>query len=104
ALGWAGDGLVMETLEHARGALASLREHDEGRAALLVPQTARADDRSSWPTLPSGAVWARDVVTVGESAAPAVASLLHRVAVVDGDGAAADLVASHDVTAVTTQG
>ncbi|USQ75205.1 chromosome segregation protein SMC [Ornithinimicrobium cryptoxanthini] len=104
ALGWAGDGLVMETLEHARGALASLRDNDEGRAALLVPQTARADDRSSWPTLPSGAVWARDVVTVGESAAPAVESLLHRVAVVDGDGAAADLVASHEVTAVTTDG
>ena len=104
ALGWAGDGLVLESLDHARGAVAALRAADDGRAALLVPQTAPATDTTGWPTLPGGAVWARDVVTVADSAAPAVETLLHRVAVVEDDAAAAELVARHQVTAVTRDG
>src|SRR5690606_40473584 len=58
ALGWAGDGLVMESLDHARDAIATLRADDQGRAALLVPHTAPDLDRTGHPVLPAGAVWA----------------------------------------------
>ncbi|MCK0111308.1 chromosome segregation protein SMC [Ornithinimicrobium sp. F0845] len=104
ALGWAGDGLVLESLDHARGAVAALRADDEGRAALLVPQTAPATDTTGWPALTGGAVWASDVVTVADSAAPAVEALLHRVAVVEDDAVAAELIAAHQLIAVTRDG
>ena len=104
ALGWAGDGLVMESLDHARDAVASLRSADQGRAALLVSQTAPAPNTIGWPDLGVGAVWAREVVSVTDAAAPAVELLLHRVAVVEDDAAAADLVSRHEITAVTREG
>ncbi|WP_114906217.1 chromosome segregation protein SMC [Ornithinimicrobium murale] len=104
ALGWAGDGLVMESLDQARTAVATLRSEDQGRAALLVPRTAPPVDTSDWPELGHGAVWAREVVTLAEAAAPAVEALLHRVAVVEDDAAAAELVARHQITAVTRDG
>src|SRR5690606_4549594 len=104
ALGWAGDGLVMESLDHARDAIATLRADDQGRAALLVPHTAPDLDRSGHPALPAGAVWAADVVTVADSAAAAVRALLHGVALVADDAQAADLVRQHQLTAVTPDG
>ena len=110
ALGWAGEGLVMETLDHARAAVAALRESDAGRAALLVPQTAGPTGAGSWPELPDGAAWARDVVTAPDHVAPAVEALLERVAVVADDAAAAALLDQADgttgtaLTAVTREG
>src|SRR5690606_23779480 len=104
ALGWAGDGLVMESLDHARDAIATLRADDQGRAALLVPHTAPDLDRSGHPALPAGAVWAADVVSVADSAAAAVRALLHGVALVADDAQAADLVRQHQLTAVTPDG
>ena len=104
ALGWAGEGLVMESLDDARAAIATLREQDQGRAALLVPHTAPAPDASGLPSLPEGALWATDVVSVADSAAPAVNALLQGVALVTDEAQAADLVATHHLTAVTPDG
>ena len=42
ALGWAGDALAVESVDHAARALTTLRDDDAGRAAFLVGQTAAA--------------------------------------------------------------
>src|SRR5690606_31301436 len=103
ALGWAGEALVVEGLEPARGALSWLREHDQGRAGLLVPGIAPEVDRSGWPSLPGYAVWAADAVRVAdEGLARAVTGLLSRVALVETSDEAVRLVSEvADVTAVT---
>ncbi|GAA1169077.1 chromosome segregation protein SMC [Ornithinimicrobium humiphilum] len=106
ALGWAGEALVVEGLEPARGALSWLREHDQGRAGLLVPGIAPEVDRSGWPSLPGYAVWAADAVRVAdEGLARAVTGLLSRVALVETSDEAVRLVSEvADVTAVTADG
>ncbi|QGN57842.1 chromosome segregation protein SMC [Nostocoides sp. HKS02] len=105
ALGWAGDALAVESVDHAARALATLRADDAGRAAFLVGQTAASDDPSTWPPLDDSAVWAREVVQAPTTVRPAVEQLLDRVALVPDAEAAAALVSRGDgVTAVTTEG
>lgn len=105
ALGWAGDALAVESVEHAARALTTLRDDDAGRAAFLVGQTARSSDPGRWPALGSGAVWAREVVEAPAAVRPAVEQLLEMVALVPDAEQAAALAARGDgITAVTAEG
>ncbi|KQU70606.1 chromosome segregation protein SMC [Phycicoccus sp. Root101] len=105
ALGWAGDALAVESVDHAARALLTLRADDAGRAAFLVGQTATSSDPSTWPALEGSAVWAREVVEAPATVRPAVEQLLDRVALVDDPALAAALVAGGEgVTAVTADG
>lgn len=105
ALGWAGDALAVESVEHAARALTTLRDDDAGRAAFLVGQTARSSDPGRWPALGSGAVWAREVVEAPAPVRPAVEQLLEMVALVPDAEQAAALAARGDgITAVTAEG
>ncbi len=105
ALGWASEALAVPSADHAARAIDALRDADGGRAALLVSSTAPASDRSGWPSLGGGAVWARDVVEPQPSVLEAVDHLLDRVAIVPTSAHAVALVASEpSVTAVTATG
>ncbi|AXH94865.1 chromosome segregation protein SMC [Ornithinimicrobium avium] len=106
ALGWAGEALVVDGLEPARRALGWLREQDQGRAGLLVPDAAPEVDRSGWPSLPGYAGWAADAVGTDDAGlAHAVTGLLARVALVGSEDDALRLLHEVDgVTVVTEQG
>jgi len=105
ALGWAADAVAVDSVQSARRAVATLREHDAGRAGLLVGATATATEVSSWPTLSGAIVWARDVVTCPASVRPAIDQLLDRVALVPDSSTAVDLVNRNEgITAVTPDG
>ena len=108
ALGWAGDALAVQTQDAATRALATLRADDAGRAGLLVAETALPVDPSSWPALPTGGRWARDVVQCPDGIRPAVERLLDRVALVPDVATATALVATctagAEITAVTAAG
>lgn len=105
ALGWAADAVAVDSLQAAQGAVATLREHDAGRAGLLVAATATRVEVASWPTLSGGAVWARDVVTCPDNVRPAVEQLLDRVALAPDTSIALELVnRGQGITAVTAQG
>ncbi len=105
ALGWASDALAVASADAAVAALATLREADGGRAALLMGQTASPSDPATWPDLDGDAVWARQVVDARGEVARAVEQLLERVALVPTAGHALDLVSRHPgVTAVTADG
>ncbi len=105
ALGWAGDALAVESVDHAARALLTLRADDSGRAAFLVGPSAATSDPATWPTLDGSAVWAREVVQAPATVRPAVEQLLDRVALVSDPALAAALVARGEgITAVTTDG
>ena len=105
ALGWAADALAVDGVVAAASALETLRRDDAGRAGMLVSETAAAVDPTSWPTLPVGARWAREVVSCPDSVRPAVEQVLDRVALVVDAPAAAELVRRGDgITAVTSDG
>ena len=88
ALGAAADAALAEGAGSALAALEWLAADDRGRAAVLVPELG-ATDRAGWPSLPDGARYAIECVTSDGPAAAALAALLDRVAVVDGDLSAA---------------
>ena len=105
ALGWAADAVVVDSVQAARRAVATLRDLDAGRAGLLVGATASAVEVAGWPRLGGRAVWARDVVTCPDSVRPAIEQLLDRVALVEDSSTALDLVGlSQGITAVTPDG
>ncbi len=103
ALGWAGEALAVDTAAGARSALAALRASDGGQATLLVGDTARTSEPSSWGGLPDGARWAVDVVEAPDGVADAVRQVLERVALVESSSTATDL-AARGITAVTADG
>jgi chromosome segregation protein len=70
ALGWASEALAVGSSAQAASALDRLRSEDAGQAAMLVADTARRIDPSTWPSLDAGAVWARDVVDAPAEVAP----------------------------------
>ncbi|SMC32592.1 chromosome segregation protein SMC [Janibacter indicus] len=105
ALDQAGNALALGSIDAAARAVERLRTDDAGRATLVVGATARPSDRTAWPSLPAGAVWALDVVTAPESVRPAVEQVLERVALVaDTPAALALLDEVGDLTAVTEEG
>ncbi|MBW9205604.1 chromosome segregation protein SMC [Mumia sp. zg.B17] len=104
ALGPAADAVAVDTLETALSAVASLKEGADGRAGLVLG-SAEAGDRTSWPSLPSGASYALDVVEAPAGVHAALGRLLDRVAVVDDVEAARALVERMPaVVAVTRDG
>ncbi|MGW4484219.1 chromosome segregation protein SMC [Amycolatopsis sp. NPDC004368] len=110
ALGPVADAVAVAGGEQALTALKYLKDTDSGRAGILLSDygstvDVQGVDTSSWPMLPHGARWAREVVTAPEQLRPAVEQALDRLALVDGLEAARQLVASHpDVRAVTREG
>src|SRR3954454_12699792 len=96
ALGGAADAVALENTESAVAAIGHLKEHDLGRAGLVLG-SGPAHDVSGWPVLPEDASYAIDVVTCPETVRPALAKLLDRVAVVD-DLASARRLVGRDAT------
>jgi chromosome segregation protein len=103
ALGDAADAVAVTGPDAAVGAIEHLREADLGRAGLVLG--GGADDDTGWPGLPSGAVYAVDVVDTPAALTGALRRLLHKVVVVDDLPDARALVADlPDVVAVTRTG
>ncbi|MGA4669849.1 chromosome segregation protein SMC [Propionibacteriaceae bacterium Y1923] len=103
ALGQASEAVAVADLDAALAAVDHVRTEALGRAGLLLggSQVSRDD----WPSLPAGAVWARDVVTVAESLDGALTRLLHKVALVEDLPAARSLVEQlPEATVVTRDG
>jgi len=104
ALGWAADAVVAESFDQAASAVDTLRADDAGRAGLLF-SGARPEPVDAWPSLPSGARWAREVIGAPPDVAPTVQALLDRVALVDSAELAKVVVTLADrITAVTPDG
>ncbi|MFC6237837.1 chromosome segregation protein SMC [Longivirga aurantiaca] len=103
ALGPLADAVAVGSVSQAVDALTLLKSDDAGRASLLVAGAA-APDRSSWPALPAGAVWAVDVVEAPDALRGSVGVALARVALVEDLATAGSLVRQHDVVAVTRAG
>jgi chromosome segregation protein len=104
ALGEAADAVAVTHADAALDAVGHLKEHDLGRAGLLLGD-APADDYAMWPALPYGASYAVDVVDCPETLRPALRRLLRKVAVVDDVNAARSLVRNlPDVTCTTRAG
>ncbi|MGH3948267.1 MAG: chromosome segregation protein SMC [Pseudonocardiaceae bacterium] len=107
ALGPVADAVAVQGGRDALAALTYLKANDSGRAGIVLGSDGAGvrADTSSWPSLPTGARWAREVVAAPEALRPAVERALDRMAIVDGLDAARDLVATHpDVRAVTAEG
>ncbi|WP_068265623.1 chromosome segregation protein SMC [Janibacter limosus] len=105
ALDQAGNALAVGSIAAAARAVERLRTDDSGRATLVVGATARPSDRSAWPDLPDGAVWALDVVESPDGVRPAVEQVLERVVIVSDTPAALALLDEvGDLTAVTQDG
>lgn len=102
ALGWAADAVVVADPGVAVAAFELLKSRDLGQAGVLMPGP---DLDETWPSLPSGAVYAVDLITADEQVSASLRRLLRQVAVVDGLDAASALVAVlPEVTAVTAAG
>ncbi|WP_277454951.1 chromosome segregation protein SMC [Janibacter sp. DB-40] len=105
ALDQAGNALAVGSVDAAARAVERLRTDDSGRAHLVVGATARPRGREGWPSLPSHAVWALDVVSAPTEVRPAVEQVLERVAIVaDTPDALALLSETGDLTVVTGDG
>ncbi|GAA0614182.1 chromosome segregation protein SMC [Kribbella sandramycini] len=104
ALGEAADAVAITHADAALAAVGHLKEHDLGRAGMLLGD-APTDDYPMWPALPYGAQYAVDVVECPQNLRPALRRLLRKVAVVDDVPAAQSLVRSlPDVTCATRAG
>nr|WP_199238483.1 chromosome segregation protein SMC [Kribbella steppae] len=104
ALGEAADAVAVTHADAALHAVGHLKEHDLGRAGMLLGD-APSDDYALWPPLPYGASYAVDVVDCPDTLRPALRRLLRKVAVVDDVAAAKSLVRNlPDVTCTTRAG
>ncbi|WP_372670579.1 chromosome segregation protein SMC [Amycolatopsis kentuckyensis] len=105
ALGPVADAVAVTGGEDALRALKYLKDTDSGRAGILLGGPESTVDTHSWPSLPEGARWAREVVTAPAQLRPAVEQALEKLALVRDLDAARHLVAVHpDVRAVTAEG
>ncbi len=102
ALGAVADAVAVAGPAEAAQALTRLKDDDAGQAGLLVGGGGY-DDEAPWPELPAGARWALDLVEAPESVRPAIARVLHQVAVVDTLEQARGL-AERGLRAVTSEG
>jgi chromosome segregation protein len=103
ALGAAGEAVAVASIEDALAALARLKAEEAGRVDLLVGGGPVAAETAAPP--PAGAQWALDLVDVLPVLRPAVAVLLHAVAVVDDLSTARAVVDGHpQVRCVTRDG
>ncbi len=100
ALQWAADAVAVAGVGAAVNAFGYLKEHDLGRAGLLV---AGVDDRGQdWPELPDGARYVIDVVSTQAPVQAALRRLLHQTVIVDDLAAAQDLIADLPETIAVT--
>ncbi len=105
ALGPVADAVAVAGGEDALRALKYLKDTDSGRAGILLGGPESTVDTYSWPALPEGARWAREVVTAPAQLRPAVEQALDKLALVRDLDAARHLVAVHpDVRVVTAEG
>ncbi|UOX85423.1 chromosome segregation protein SMC [Amycolatopsis sp. FBCC-B4732] len=105
ALGPVADAVAVTGGEDALRALKYLKDTDSGRAGILLGGPESTVDTYSWPSLPEGARWAREVVTAPAQLRPAVEQALEKLALVRDLDAARHLVAVHpEVRAVTAEG
>ena len=105
ALGPVADAVAVAGGENALRALKYLKDNDSGRAGILLGGSPYTVDTSSWPSLPYGARWAREIVTAPDQLRPAVEQALEKLALVGDLESARQLVAAHpEVRAVTTAG
>ncbi|MGK3204975.1 chromosome segregation protein SMC [Amycolatopsis sp. MEPSY49] len=105
ALGPVADAVAVTGGEDALRALKYLKDTDSGRAGILLGGPESTVDTHSWPSLPEGARWAREVVTAPAQLRPAVEQALDKLALVRDLDAARHLVAVHpEVRAVTAEG
>ncbi|MFI5588875.1 chromosome segregation protein SMC [Amycolatopsis sp. NPDC051758] len=105
ALGPVADAIAVTGGEDALRALKYLKDTDSGRAGILLGGPESTVDTYSWPSLPEGARWAREVVTAPAQLRPAVEQALDKLALVRDLDSARHLVAVHpDVRAVTAEG
>ncbi|MDH6197256.1 chromosome segregation protein [Mycobacterium frederiksbergense] len=103
-LGAAADALAAENFGAAAAAVAALKECDGGRAALLLGDW-QVNGSSASGTLPDGATWANDLVSVPDRLRGAVTAMLSGVAVVADLPAGLQLVSARpDLRAVTAEG
>ncbi len=107
ALGWAGEALVLDSLQQAAAGLDWLRANEQGQVAMIIASTA---DEEAPPTdeVPQGATWATDVVSAtSDSVIAAIRHHLRGVALVTTTEQAHDFVAanpSRHCVAVTADG
>jgi chromosome segregation protein len=103
ALGASADAVAVSGLDPAIEALDHLKQHDLGRAGMVL-----ADDHPSdvdWPALPSGAEYAVDLIEAPTALRSTLRRVLGKVAVVDDLAAAGRLVrARPELVAVTADG
>jgi chromosome segregation protein len=105
ALGAIADAVAVASPHDASAALDLLKSTDGGRAGLLVGGSVAIADRTGWPTLPSGARWAVDVVSAPATLRGAVEQALAQVAVVEDLSQARRLVDEYPaLRAVTRDG
>ena len=106
ALGEASEAVLVRDRDAAGAVLKRLKDHDAGRASLLLATAAALQgDGAEDLALPDGAQWAADLVDGPAEHVALVRHLLSRTAVVSGIDAAAALVASSPaLTAVTREG
>jgi chromosome segregation protein len=105
ALGMVADAVAVASATDAVSALEVLKHDDAGRAGLLVGGAGSPMDRSGWPMLPPGAVWAVEVIRAPVAIRASIEDALHQVAVVADLAGAHSLVADHpSVRAVTHAG
>jgi chromosome segregation protein len=105
ALGPVADAVAVTGGEDALRALKYLKDTDSGRAGILLGGPESTVDTYSWPSLPEGARWAREVVTAPAQLRPAVEQALDKLALVRDLESARHLVAVHpEVRAVTAEG
>ena len=103
-LGAGADALAAENFGAAASAVAALKESDGGRAAIVLGDWRAGGARPS-VTLPDGAVWATDLVSVPDRLQPAITAMLAGVAVVRDMSAGLQLVSARpDLRAVTSEG
>ncbi|MCW2759316.1 MAG: condensin subunit Smc [Nocardioidaceae bacterium] len=105
ALGSAADAVAVRDADAAVGVIERLKTEDLGRAGIMLGAPGDAASDVDWPGLPSGAVYAVDVVDCPDDLRPALNRLLFKVAVVDDLAAARELVGQlPDITTVTREG
>ena len=100
-LGSLDSALVVSDSQAASSAVAWLGDNNAGRAHLVYPQTVQSND---YPTdsLPSGARWALEVITVPAELAAPLVSALTGVAVVADESAGEELLGTAGVTSAVT--
>ncbi|WP_410659655.1 chromosome segregation protein SMC [Amycolatopsis sp. lyj-112] len=105
ALGPVADAVAVNGGADALDALKYLKDNDSGRAGILLGGLESVVDTGSWPSLPHGARWAREVVSAPPALRSAVEHALDRVAIVDGLESARRLVEVYpEVSTVTPEG